>query len=189
MLLKISGNKLQLFKSELTSVDISASVLSSFSAVLRMCAGGRRFASVSYVELKAPRIKQTSEEKKTQDFPTTREQIYFFSHWFWDIVTSFLKRDWKVLCDELVFSKLFPAPSNFCCDTHQYKELMEIQTFPDHLKQNRKIYQLFVGFPPPNCSTLPFRPIYSFSLHGNSRGKELCCLCTEKGLGFKLSIP
>lgn len=78
MLLKISGNKLQLFKSELTSVDISASVLSSFSAVLRMCAGGRRFASVSYDELKAPRIKQTSEEKKTQDFPTTREQIYFF---------------------------------------------------------------------------------------------------------------
>lgn len=78
MLLKISGNKLQLFKSELTSVDISASVISSFSAAIRMCAGGRRFASVSYDELKAPCIKQTNEEKKTQDFPTTGEQISLF---------------------------------------------------------------------------------------------------------------
>lgn len=79
MLLKISGNKLQLFKSELTSVDISASVLSSFSAALRMCAGGRRFASISYDELKAPRIKQTSEEKKPKTFQPLGNKYTFFS--------------------------------------------------------------------------------------------------------------
>lgn len=63
MLLKISRNKLVLFKSELTSVDISASVLLSFPATIRRLQMGGLLASAMEM-LRLLRIKQTNEGKK-----------------------------------------------------------------------------------------------------------------------------